>query len=109
MPTDPARVRRTDPGEPEKCPVWALHKVYSNEETQQWVQKGCRSAGIGCLQCKQPLIDAIEKEQAPIRARVVEYQQNPQLINDILHDGADAARAVAKETLKEVKEVMGLG
>lgn len=108
MPTDPARVRRTDPGNPENCPVWNLHQIYSTQETQDWVKAGCRSAGIGCLECKSALIKAIEKEQAPIRERAQEYQQNPGLINDILHDGADAAREVARETLAEVKEAMGL-
>ena len=108
MQTDPARVRRDDPGNPEKCPVWSLHKVYSGEMTQEWVQKGCRSASIGCLECKQALINAIEKEQAPIRERMQEYQQDAQLIRDILHDGADAAREIARETLSEVKEAMGL-
>ena len=108
MPTDPARVRRTDPGNPEKCPVWGLHQVYSDETTQAWVQQGCRSAGIGCLECKRPLIDSIEKEQAPIRERALEYQKNPQMIHDILHDGADAARETARKTMGEIKEVMGL-
>ncbi len=108
MPTDPARVRRTDPGDPEKCSVWDLHKIYSTQATQEWVQQGCRSAGIGCLQCKQVLIDEIEKEQGVIRARMEEYQENPQLIRDILHDGAEVVREVARETLAEVKEAMGL-
>jgi tryptophanyl-tRNA synthetase len=108
MPTDPARVRRNDPGNPDVCPVWSLHKIYSDKDTKAWVQEGCRSAGIGCLDCKGTLIKAIEKEQAPIRERAQEYQQNPQLISDILHDGADAAREIARDTLAEVKEVMGL-
>jgi len=108
MPTDPARVKRTDPGEPEKCPVWGLHKVYSNEDVKKWVQKGCRSAGIGCLECKQPLIDALQKEVSEIRNRAKEYEENPQLVKHILAEGAEKARETAKQTLEEVKDVMGL-
>lgn len=108
MQTDPARVRRSDPGEPEKCPVWSLHKVYSSDEVKDWVQKGCRSAGIGCLECKQPLIDSIVKEVTEFRARGKEFEENPQLVRHIAAEGAESAREVAKETLAEVKEVMGL-
>jgi tryptophanyl-tRNA synthetase len=108
MPTDPARVKRTDPGEPEKCPVWSLHKVYQNEEVKAWVQKGCRTAGIGCLECKQPLIDAIQKEVDEIRERAKEYEENPQLVKHIVAQGCESAREVASQTLEEVKEVMGL-
>jgi tryptophanyl-tRNA synthetase len=108
MPTDPARVRRSDPGEPEKCPVWGLHKVYSNEEVQQWAQKGCRSAGIGCLECKQPLIDAVQKQVGDIREKAKEYEEDPQLVKHIVAQGCEKAREVAKETLEEVREVMGL-
>jgi tryptophanyl-tRNA synthetase len=103
MPTDPARVKRTDPGEPEKCPVWSLHKVYSSEQTRAWVQEGCRSAGIGCLECKQPLIDAIQKEGGELRLRAKEYEENPSLVKHILKDGAQKARETAKQTLEEVK------
>lgn len=108
MQTDPARVRRSDPGEPEKCPVWALHKVYASDEVKDWVQKGCRSAGIGCLECKQPLIDNIVKEVTEFRERAKEFEENPQLVRHIAAEGAESAREVAKETLAEVKEVMGL-
>lgn len=108
MPTDPARVRRTDPGEPEKCPVWRLHQVFSNEETQAWVQKGCRTAGIGCLDCKKPVIDAILAEQKPIRERAESYLATPQKLDHILEEGREKARAVASETLRETKEMMGL-
>jgi tryptophanyl-tRNA synthetase len=108
MPTDPARVRRSDPGEPEKCPVWGLHKVYSPEDVKAWVQKGCRSAGIGCLECKQPVIDAIQKEIGEIRERAKEFEENPQLVKHIVAQGCDKAREVAKETLDEVRDVMGL-
>jgi tryptophanyl-tRNA synthetase len=108
MPTDPARVRRTDKGEPERCPVWQLHKVYSDEATREWVQTGCRSAGIGCLDCKQPVIDAILRELAPMRERAQRYLEDPTLVRNIVADGCDRARALAGETMREVREAMGL-
>jgi len=108
MPTDPARVRRTDPGDPDKCPVWGLHEVYSDNEVKNWVQEGCRSAGIGCLDCKRPLIDSILKEQGPIRERAKEYQDDPDTVRGIISEGCEAARDVARETLKEVRQAMGL-
>ena len=109
MPTDPARVRRSDPGDPEKCPVWQFHLVYSDPERQEWVQKGCRSAGIGCLQCKQPVIDAILEEQHPMRARAEPYLKDPMLLNSIVADGCEKARKLAQETMRDVREAMGLG
>jgi tryptophanyl-tRNA synthetase len=109
MPTDPARVRRTDPGEPEKCPVWQLHKVYSGEETKEWVLKGCRSAGIGCLECKQPIVDAVLREQEPMRERAQKYLDDPSLVRAIVADGCDKARKLAQETMRDVREAMGLG
>ncbi|MCK6406349.1 MAG: tryptophan--tRNA ligase [Rhodocyclaceae bacterium] len=108
MPTDPARVRRTDPGEPERCPVWQLHQVYSDEACRDWVQKGCRSAGIGCIECKQPVIDAILKEQAPMRERAQTYLDAPGLVRDIIADGNDRARALARETMRDVRAAMSL-
>ncbi len=108
MPTDPARIRRTDPGDPDKCPVWAFHQVYSDDGLKKWVQQGCRSAGIGCLECKQPLIDAILKEQEPIRERAKEYAADPEIVRGIVNDGCEAARDIARETLDEVRSVMGL-
>ncbi|TFW10062.1 tryptophan--tRNA ligase [Oxalobacteraceae bacterium OM1] len=108
MPTDPARVRRTDPGEPEKCPVWQLHKVYSDEPTKDWAAKGCRSAGIGCLECKQPVIDGILKEQEPMRERAQQYLDDPSLVRAIVADGCDKARKLAQETMRDVREAMGL-
>jgi tryptophanyl-tRNA synthetase len=108
MPTDPARVRRTDPGDPLKCPVWQLHQVYSNEETKDWVMKGCRSAGIGCLECKQPIVDAILKEQEPMRERAQKYLDDPSLVRAIVADGCDKARKLAQETMRDVREAMGL-
>jgi tryptophanyl-tRNA synthetase len=108
MPTDPARVRRTDIGDPARCPVWQLHTVYSNEEAKQWVQKGCKSAGIGCLECKQPVIDAILAEQQPMFERAQKYLDDPSLLRSIIADGCDKARKVAQETMREVREAMGL-
>ena len=108
MPTDPARVKRSDPGTPEKCPVWQFHLVYSDEKRRQWVQEGCRSAGIGCLECKQPVIDAVIEEQKPMRERSQRYLDDPTLVRSIIADGCEKARKQAQETLREVKEVMGL-
>lgn len=108
MPTDPARVRRTDPGEPERCPVWQLHKVYSDEDRQQWVQEGCRSAGIGCLDCKKPVIEAIQQELAPIQERAKAYEDDPSLVKSIVSEGSEQARSEARITLEEVREAMGL-
>lgn len=108
MPTDPARVRLTDPGEPDKCPVWNLHQVYSDDDLKNWVVDGCTNAKIGCLDCKKPLIEAILKEQQPIRERANEYMNDPETVRGIIADGCEAARDVARETLEEVRESMGL-
>lgn len=108
MQTDPARVRRTDPGEPEKCPVWQLHRIYSDESTRSWVQVGCRSAGIGCLECKQPVIDAVLAELQPIREKIAEYKASPATVDIILSEGRERARDAARETMDDVREAMGL-
>jgi len=108
MPTDPARVRRTDPGEPSKCPVWQFHEVYSDEGVCSWVQEGCRTAAIGCLDCKQPVIDAVLRELKPMQERAKEYTEQPELVRSIIHEGTEKARDVAKDTLDEVKSVMGM-
>ena len=108
MPTDPARVRRTDPGDPEKCPAWQFHLVYSDQATRDWVTKGCKSAGIGCLECKQPVIDGILKEQEPMRERAQQYLDDPSLVRAIVADGCDQARKYAQETMRDVREEMGL-
>jgi len=108
MQTDPARVRRGDPGDPEKCPVWPLHQVYSDQATQAWVVKGCKTAGIGCLECKQPLIDAIIREQQPIIERAQKYLDDPVLVRNIVADGCDRARKETAETMRDVREAMGL-
>src|SRR5580698_8698274 len=103
MQTDPARVRRTDPGDPEKCPVWDLHKLYSDEPTRKWVVEGCRSAGIGCLDCKKPLIDRIVEEVNGMRKRAQEFQESPEMLTNILVEGSEKAREVARETLDDVR------
>jgi tryptophanyl-tRNA synthetase len=108
MPTDPARVKRTDPGNPEKCPVWELHKVYSDEARKKWVQEGCTSASIGCLDCKQPVIDAINAELAPMRERAQVYLDDPTLVKSIAADGCEKARRLATETMRDVREAMSL-
>jgi tryptophanyl-tRNA synthetase len=108
MPTDSARVRRTDAGEPSRCPVWPLHEIYSSEDTKAWVQDGCRGAKIGCVDCKKPLIDAVLAEQAPIREKAMEYVDNPDVVRSIIAEGCDAARDVVRETLEDVRDAMGL-
>jgi tryptophanyl-tRNA synthetase len=108
MITDPARARRTDPGDPEKCPVWQFHKIYSDDATKDWVVKGCKSAGIGCLECKQPVIDAIVKEQRPWRERAEAYLADPKKVHWIVEMGTERARTVARQTMKDVRSAMGL-
>lgn len=108
MPTDPARVRRSDPGDPGRCPVWQLHQVYTDESCQAWVQQGCRSAGIGCLECKQPVIDAILSEQAPMRERAQPYLDDASLVREIINEGNKKARHLARETMRDVRAAMGL-
>jgi tryptophanyl-tRNA synthetase len=108
MPTDPARVKITDPGDPAKCPVWQFHLAYSDQKTKEWVQHGCRTAAFGCLECKQPVIDAVLAEQAPMRTRAQRYLDDPTLVKNIVADGCDKARELARETMREVREVMGL-
>lgn len=108
MPTDPARKRRNDPGEPEKCPVWQLHKVYSDEARQQWVQEGCRSAGIGCIDCKKPVIDACQVEVEPIRIEARELESNQDVVKNIIAEGCEQARDEAQDTLRDIREAIGL-
>ena len=108
MPTDPQRVRRTDPGEPARCPVWQFHQVYSDELTRTQLAAGCRSAGIGCLECKQPVIDAILREQQPWRERAAELVGDRARVRRIVDEGTERARAVARQTMAEVREAMGL-
>ena len=108
MPTDPARVRRSDPGDPAKCPVWHLHEVYSDDDARQWVQEGCRNATIGCLDCKQPIVDAVLAEQAPIRERARDLAESPDQVRAIVSEGCEAASQEARTTLREVREAMGL-
>lgn len=108
MPTDPARVRRTDPGDPAKCPVWQFHRIYSDDATRQWAAAGCTSAGIGCLDCKQPVIDAVINELAPMRERAAYYEDNPDQVRNILADGCEKAQELARDTMRDVREAMGL-
>jgi tryptophanyl-tRNA synthetase len=108
MQTDPARARRTDPGDPEKCPVWQFHLIYSDNSTREWVTRGCKSAGIGCLECKQPVVDAVLKEQEGMRERAQPYLDDPSLVRSIVADGCDKARKLAQETMREVRDAMGL-
>lgn len=108
MPTDPARVRRDDPGTPEKCPVWDLHQIYSDAGTKDWVQDGCKTAGIGCVDCKGPVIASIEKELAPMRQRAKEFDASPDLVQSIIEEGNERAREAARDTLRDVRSVMGL-
>ncbi|KPV40050.1 tryptophan--tRNA ligase [Thiohalorhabdus denitrificans] len=109
MPTDPARVRRTDPGTPEKCPVWELHQVYSDAETKAWAHEGCTTAGIGCIDCKGPVIEAVLAEQAPIRERAEQLASDPDRVWELVAEGNRQAAGIAEETLTEVRGVLGLG
>jgi tryptophanyl-tRNA synthetase len=108
MPTDPARVRRHDPGDPDKCPVWQFHLIYSDDSTQDWVQDGCRNAGIGCVECKQPIIDSVLKELKPIQERAREYENDMATVRSIVDEGNEAAREVARDTLDDVRKAMGI-
>jgi len=108
MTTDPQRVRRNDPGNPDVCPVYQLHEVYSDDETREWVREGCTSAGIGCIDCKNPLIDSVLEEQQPMRERARQYEENPDLVKSIVAEGCEKARSIAKATLEEVRTAMGL-
>ncbi|WP_295624370.1 tryptophan--tRNA ligase [uncultured Nitrosomonas sp.] len=108
MPTDPARVRRSDPGDPAKCPVWQFHLVYSDDATREWVQQGCRNAEIGCLDCKTPVIDKILAEQEPMLERIKKYEEDPTLVRNIIADGCEKANKLAEETMRDVRAAMGL-
>jgi tryptophanyl-tRNA synthetase len=108
MPTDPARIRRTDPGDPAKCPVWQLHEVYSDDNIKDWVQIGCKSASIGCIECKQPVIEAVIKELKPIQERAAQYAEDPTLVKNIVAEGCEKARKLARETMRDVRDAMGL-
>jgi tryptophanyl-tRNA synthetase len=108
MPTDSSRVRRTDPGDPARCPVWQLHEVYSDEGIKSWASAGCQSAGIGCLECKQPVIDAVIRELTPMRERAQQYLEDPALVKNVISDGCERARELAQETMRDVREAMGL-
>ena len=108
MPTDPARVRRTDPGDPARCPVWQLHEIYSDQNIRDWVQMGCKAGSIGCIECKQPVIDGVLKELKPIQERAAQYAEDPTLVKNIVAEGCEKARKLARETMRDVRDVMGL-
>jgi len=108
MPTDPARVRRSDPGDPDKCPVWPFHALYSDDATREWAASGCRNAGIGCLECKQPVIDAVLEELRPIRERALAFDTDRERVQEILGEGTEEARDIARDTLEEVRRAVGL-
>ena len=108
MPTDPARIKLSDPGDPNKCPVWQMHQIYSTQNTLDWVVEGCTKAKIGCIECKGPVIDSVISELGPMQERIAKYQSNPNLIQEIIFDGSERARSVAKNTLEEVRDVMGI-
>ena len=108
MPTDPARVRRTDPGNPKNCPVWQFHLIYSDDGIREWVTQGCLTAGIGCIECKQPVIDAVLAELAPIRERAQYFEDNPDQVRNIIADGCEKAQELARDTMRDVREAMGL-
>ena len=108
MPTDPARIKITDPGDPKKCPVWQMHKIYSSEETLNWVKDGCTNAKIGCIECKKPVVNSIVTELEPIQEEINKYKSNPNLIQEIIFEGSERARVVAKSTMEEVRDAMGI-
>ena len=108
MPTDPARIKLTDPGDPNKCPVWQMHKIYSSEDILNWVTEGCTKAKIGCIECKKPIINAVTSELAPIQEEIAKYQSNPNLIQEIIFEGSERARVVARDTMEEVRDAMGI-
>jgi len=108
MPTDPARIKLSDHGDPNKCPVWQMHQIYSPQDTLDWVVEGCTKAKIGCIECKGPVIDSVISELEPIQERIAKYQSNPNLIQEIIFDGSERARSVAKNTLEEVRDAMGI-
>lgn len=109
MPTDPARVRRSDPGNPEKCPVWQFHQLYSSDDTRKWVWEGCTTAGIGCLECKQPVIQSILEEQAPILERAKMYEEDPEQVKKIVAEGSEKANQLAEKTMRDVRAALGIG
>ena len=108
MPTDPARIKLTDPGDPNKCPVWQMHKIYSSEDTLKWVTEGCTNAKIGCIECKKPIVDGINSELEPIQEEIAKYKSNPNLIQEIIFEGSERARSVARVTMEEVRDAMGI-
>ena len=108
MPTDPARIKLTDAGDPNKCPVWQMHQIYSPDETLTWVKEGCTKAKIGCIECKKPILESINSELEPIQQEITKYEANPNLIQEIIFEGSERDRIVAKTTMDEVRDAMGI-
>ncbi len=108
MTTDPARKLRTDPGDPDKCPVWDLHKLYSGDETRAWVRAGCTTAGIGCIECKKPVWEEIARQASQMRERAAPYTNNPGRVREILAAGAERAGKTAGATMQVVRKAMNL-
>jgi tryptophanyl-tRNA synthetase len=108
MVTDPARIKRSDPGNPDVCPVGDLHKIFSSQETMAKVYDGCRSAGIGCIECKSWAADALVRLLTPMQEQRKKFEENPRLAWDILEDGSERAGAVAAKTMKDVRAAMGM-
>ena len=108
MPTDPARIKLTDAGDPNKCPVWQMHQIYSPDETLSWVKEGCTEAKIGCIDCKKPIVESINLELEPIQEEIMKYDASPNLIQEIIFEGSERARIVAKTTMDEVRDAMGI-
>ena len=106
MVTDPARIRRQDKGNPDVCPVGDYHKVFSDKETLAWVDQGCRTAGIGCIECKMRLFENLQKRLEPLTARRQELEKHPDEVRDVLNDGAKRAQAIASETMAEVRKAV---
>ena len=108
MVTDPARIRKTDPGDPEKCPVFELHRFFTSDEEKLEVAEGCRTAGIGCIDCKRVLYGALERVLVPLRDRRMELDRKPDLVSQILHDGNDRARKESERTMSDVRDSVKL-
>ena len=106
MVTDPARKRRTDPGNPDVCPVYDWHKLFSSPQTLEWAAQGCRTAGIGCIECKAKMADHLIEWIAPIRERRLEYEKHPKRVLEVIDDGSKRARAEAQKTMTRVREAV---
>jgi tryptophanyl-tRNA synthetase len=108
MQTDPARIKRSDPGDPLKCPVWKLHEIYSATDVKSWVNTGCRSAGIGCIDCKKVVAKSINEELEPIQKEIRHFESDMPAVKRIIASGSEEAAADAQNTMQDVREAMGL-